>query len=121
VAFNTPFQPVPANTIALSAGLAPQSRQVKLTDFGLSYWPPQMRMVNVGTVPVWVWFSSASQTLVIPVAGTTTVGTPSEGIPLIPGIVEVFTLTNFQGQNLWVSDISTAAAQIYYLTPGEGL
>jgi hypothetical protein len=121
VAFNTPFQPLPANTIALTAGLAPQSRQVKLTDFGLSYWPPQFRVVNIGTVPVWLWISQASFSLTIPTPGTTTVGTPQLGVPIIPGIVEIYTLSNFQLANLWINDISTAANQTYYLTPGEGL
>jgi hypothetical protein len=76
---------------------------------------------NAGTAVVWIWFSAQTATLVIPTPGTTTVGTPQFGIPIVPGILEVYTLTNFQGGSLWISDISTASGQIYWLTPGEGL
>jgi hypothetical protein len=121
LAFNSPFAPLPANTIAFTAGVSAQSRAVAQADFGFNQWPPQLRIFNNGTVIIWIWFSPAQVTLVIPVPGTTTVGTPSLGIPIVPGIVEVYSLSNFQGGALWISDISTSASQTYFLTPGEGL
>jgi hypothetical protein len=127
VAFNIPFAPANANTIGFTAGTSSQSRQVKFSDIwggGASapqYWPPQWRIQNEGSVLVWIWFSSASFTISIPLPGTNNVGTPEQAIPLYPGIIEIFTLSNFQGSNLWISDISSANSQTYWLTPGEGL
>jgi hypothetical protein len=127
VAFNIPFAPLPANTIGFTAGTSAQSRQVTLANFwgnsvGVpNYWPPQLRINNLGSVPIWIWFSSAVFSIVIPTPGTNTVGTPQQAIPIVPGIIEIFTLSNFMGANLWISDISTANSQNYWLTPGEGL
>jgi hypothetical protein len=121
MAGNFPFTACPGNTIGFTAGVASQSRLVQQSDIGLNYFPTQVRIRNAGTVDIWVWFSSTSTVLAIPVPGTTTVGTPSKGIPIVPGVLEVFTLSNFQLGTLYVSDISTSANQNYFLTFGEGL
>jgi hypothetical protein len=121
VAFNAPFQPLPGNTIGFTAGTSSQSRQVTPANFGLTQWPAQLRIYNNGTVLVWFWFSAQTITLTIPIPGTNNVGTPSPGIPLVPGILEIYSLTGYQGGSFWISDISTSNSQNYYLTPGEGL
>jgi hypothetical protein len=113
-------------TISLTAGVASQSRQVFPADFGLpavasapTGFPPHVRIVNRGTVDIWVSFTTASTTIAIPTPGTTTVGTPQQGFLILPGVIEIFTLPT--GGLLWIQDISTQAGQTYHLTIGEGL
>jgi hypothetical protein len=126
VAFNIPFAPANANTIGFTAGTSAQTRQVTFANLwgnaiNPGYWPPQLRIFNAGTVLVWIWFSPGSFAISIPLPGTNSVGTPAQAIPLVPGIVEIWSLNNFQGSNLWISDISSANSQNYWITPGEGL
>ena len=121
MAGNFPFTPSPGFSIGFTAGTSSQSRQVKQSDIGLNYWPSQVRLFNTGTVLVWIYFAAQPTAITIPIPGTNTVGTPGQCVPLVPGILEVFSLSNFQLANLWISDISTATSQNYYLTFGEGL
>lgn len=122
MAVNTPFQPL-GKTISLTAGVTAQSRQILQTDFGLpgmnTPFPPHMRVVNRGSADIWLSFTGASTTIVIPTPGTNTVGTPQQAIIVVSGVVEVFTLPT--GAVLWVQDISLSASQTYHLTIGEGL
>ena len=123
MASNTPFVPQ-GNTISLTTSSTPstsQSRQITPANFGLgsaSIFPAQVRVVSRGTGDLWINFTTATGTIVIPTPGTTTVGTPQLAIIIIPGAIEVFTLPT--GSVLWVQDISTVASQTYHLLIGEG-
>ena len=122
MAVNTAFSPM-GNTISLTADLAARSVQVTAVNFGQpaspGQFPSMVRVVNVGTAAIWVSFTQATATIVIPTAGTTTVGTPQQAIIILPGVVEVFTIGG--GPTLWVNSISLSAAQTFHLLLGEGL
>ena len=121
MATNIPFR-ITGKTITLQTSSSistSQSRQVLASDFGLTNLPEQLRVVNNGTVDVWVSFTQATATAAFPTAGTTTVGTPTAGIRLKPNVVEIISLNT--GPVLWINDISGTASQAYDLTPGEGL
>ena len=110
------------NTVALTtsgSGSTSTSRQITLANIGVTVFPSQVMVSNpTGNAIVWISFTSATATIAIPAAGTTTAGTPTYAIPILPGAVVVFTIT--AGPNLWVQDISTSTSQTYYLTFGEG-
>lgn len=120
----TAFTPK-GNTITFTtSGTGSTAQGVLITPANLglptaSALPTQVRMVNRGTTDVFVSFTPAPATISLPVAGTTTVGTPAPGIYLIPGIVEAFTLPT--GDVVWMNNISTAVSQSYYVTFGEGM
>jgi hypothetical protein len=121
MATNVPFR-ITGKTITLQTSgtiSTSQSRQVQASDFGLNDLPMQLRVVNNGTVDVWVSFTAATATAAFPTAGTTTVGTPTVGIRLKPNIIEIISLNTTPV--LWINDISGTASQTYDLTPGEGL
>jgi hypothetical protein len=108
-------------TITLTADLAARSIQLTPANFGMpgTTFCGQYRMVNRGSADIFISLTPATAVIALPVAGTTTVGTPALGIYLIPGIVEVFTATS--GPSLWINSISTAAAQVFYISCGEGI
>lgn len=114
------FQPQ-SKTVSLTADVASRSVQILPTDFGLAgtVFPPTMRVINAGTVIVWVSFTAVTGTIVIPTAGTTTVGTPQLAMALLPSTVEAFAVPI--GPTLWVQSISLSAAQVFHLLAGEGL
>jgi hypothetical protein len=120
MATNIAFTPQ-GNTVSLTADLAARSVQLTPANFALgsvSVFPSNVRVVNAGTASVWASFTPATATIVIPTAGTTTAGTPTQAIILLPGVVEVFTLPT--GSVLWVNSISLSAAQVFHLLLGEG-
>ena len=121
MAYNSPFQPQ-GNTVSLTtSGTAStsQSRQVTAANFGVQNFPQSVRIANPGSAIVWISFTLATATLTIPTAGTTTAGTPQPCFPLLPGVVEVFTLP--AGPVVFVNDISTGTSQTYHITAGEGM
>lgn len=112
-------------TAALTTNATPStSTSVQLTAAAMGIptytaFPPQARMVNRGSADVFVSFTTASTAAVLPTAGTSTIGTPTNGWYLIPGIVEVFTLPT--GDVVWLNYICTAASQVFYVALGEGM
>lgn len=90
--------------------------------------PPCVRVVNLGTSPVFISFNNAARVAVIPVAGTNQLE-----FPVLAGAAEVFTgLPWFQvgtiagtppvpQMNLIIATISTGVSQPLYLTFGEGV
>lgn len=91
----------------------------------------QIRLLNKGTVDIWLSFTSpAAAAVAIPTAGTTTVGTPQPVTWLEPGVDLVLTLpqgwqaltgTTLNGPGFWLNTIATVASQSLYLQIGEGL
>ncbi len=89
---------------------------------GLSMPPPQARVVNTGASIVYVSFTSALRTAVIPTAGT-----PQLEFPVLPGEDAVFTLP--QGVNvgsavpyaIQINTISVGVSQVLLVTFGEGM
>lgn len=116
-------------SVSVAAGASSASNLLKFTDLGLTQAPQALRIVNNGTVPVWLWISNATQTAVFPVAGANA-GTPAFGVLLMPGVIEIFGFNainvnpnNEQPQNpgFWVNTISSLTAQPIFITGGEGL
>lgn len=95
--------------------------------------PPQIRLLNVTTGMIWLNFSSpAAGTAVIPVAGTTTLGTPQPVVWAAPGVEITITIpvaiTALTGAGVsggplgfWLNTIAAAAAQTLQLQLGEGM
>lgn len=89
---------------------------------GLGMPPPQARVVNTGASIVYVSFTSALRTAVIPTAGT-----PQLEFPVLPGEDAVFTLP--QGVNvgsavpyaIQINTISVGVSQVLLVTFGEGM
>jgi len=140
----SPFQPL-GNSAILTAGVAstscpviyPGAGQLNLNNAS----PPQIRLLNLGTVMVWLNFSvpvfgvgggdptSSAGTAVIPVAGTTTLGTPQPVVWIAPGIEITLTipvgfarLTGVANSpfGFWLNYISGSAAQNFQLQLGDG-
>ena len=98
------------------------STQISATALGFkdNQYPGQVRVINHGTDIVWLSFTSATAVIAVPTAYTNgSGGTPTQAIPVAPGIIEVFTLTG--GPIIWVNDISATVSQTYFLTFGEGV
>jgi hypothetical protein len=113
-----------------AAASTTQSAVIFLTDLGLLQAPQSLRIVNNGTVDIWVSFTPLTQAAAFPTPGTVTAGTPQPGFRLKPGVVEVFALNAMSpnpavaqigNPGFWVNTISTVAAQPFDITPGEGL
>jgi hypothetical protein len=100
-----------------------QSRQVTPQNLGfaasVTTFPPCVRIANRGASDIWVSFTVATATAVIPTPGTATVGTP-QAVWIIPaGAIEVWTFA--PGPTLWINDISTGISQTYHVVFGEGI
>jgi hypothetical protein len=122
-------------TASITAGVAVVTPLIRWTDLGLTQSPQALRLVNNGTVDVWVWISNAAQGgTAFPTAGTASgvggAGTPQYGFRLKPGVVEVFGFNavnlnpnNEQPQNpgFFFNNLSTVAGQIVDISPGEGI
>lgn len=117
-------------TVAVSAGLTAGSNLVKFTDLGINQAPQALRVVNNGTVDVWMWLSNVTQAgVAFPVAAAGA-GTPAYGVRLKPGVIEIFGFNaininpnNEQPVNpgFFVNTIALLAAQAIDITGGEGL
>lgn len=95
--------------------------------------PPQMRVLNAaGGAMVWYSLTApASAAVVIPVAGTTTLGTPqpvswaAPGVEFIVTLPTVARLTGVPGRNdnpigFWLNVIAAAAGQTLQCQLGDG-
>jgi hypothetical protein len=124
MAIGDAFQPQGQTVSLTTSGSAStaQSRQILVTNLGFpagTPFPPNVRIVNRGTSDIWVSFTIATATIVIPTPGTSTVGTPQPALIIIPGSVELWSFD--AGPTLWVNDISTGVSQTYHLVFGEGI
>jgi len=94
------------------------SASVTATSLGLGSIPDQCRVFNASANTVYLSFSEAAQTAVVPTAGT-----PQYERPILPNSVEVFSL-EFGGGKASVSVNTIApvgASNTLILTFGEGL
>lgn len=106
-------------TVAIVAGVAAASTTLTFPGSGgnamaVPFCPPQARVVNNGTVEVYISFTTSARTAVIPVAGTAQLE-----MPVQPNSVEVFNINT--GASLFINTISGTAAQPIYVTLGEGM
>lgn len=118
-------------SVSLTTNAAPatsQSALIKLSDLGMLQAPAALRVVNNGAVDIWMSITPAAAAAVLPTPGTTTAGTPTAGLRLKPGVVEVFTLAALGlaaggagVPGFFVNTISANATQAFDLSPGEGL
>lgn len=69
----------------------------------------QVRVMNNGTATVWIRFGDSA------VAATT-----AAGIPIGPGVTEVFTVASFAGAP-YVAAIAAGSTGKIYFTPGTGI
>ncbi len=130
-----PFMPIGNAVILTTNGTASTVNNVMVPfvpSAGLniaSAQPNSIRMINKGSADIWVSFTAASTAITIPVAGTTTVGTPSAVSWLAPGLEITLTIPGvFQlsgasatGYGFWLNNISTGVSQTFYFQLGEGM
>jgi hypothetical protein len=93
---------------------------------------PAIRLLNKGTVDIWLSFTNpAAATVAAPTAGTTTIGTPQPVIWIEPGVDLIFTLpmtfaalvgapAGLNGPGFWLNMVAAAASQSFYAQIGEG-
>jgi len=124
-----PFQQIGLTATITTAGAnTSQSTLVKFSDLGLSQQPRGIRVINNGAADIWMSITKQAAAAAFPIAGTTTVGTPSAGKRLKPGVIEAFTLGDPMSANVdglgnggfFINTISPTAAQSFDVTPGEG-
>jgi hypothetical protein len=124
MSFVKPFAPT-GKTITLTtngSASTTNSLQILPSDFGYtgSIFPPNYMFTNNGTADIWIVMATTAAVAAaaaFPTAGTTTVGTPQLGFRLKPGVIQVM---SFDGQVLFVGDLSTGTSQSFDITPGEG-
>jgi hypothetical protein len=137
----SPFQPMGNSFIINTSGAASTSQNtlvnmVGATGLGLTNMQPNIiRLFNKGSSDIWVSVTSAAATtVVIPVAGTTTLGTPQPVFFVEPGVDLIFTLPSVwiqtsppgaggigQQYQFYINTISTGISQPLYGQFGEGM
>jgi hypothetical protein len=132
MAINAAFNPQSA-TFLVASNATPSTASAQLVSFnptltaqpaaqasGLQACPSQVRVVNTGTVVVYISFTSALRVAVVPGAN------PGLELPVLPGVERVFTLQQVPNAlsatpyALQVNTISTVATQNLLVTFGEG-
>lgn len=98
---NFPFQ---TNGFTGSIAVSNSSQQASVPPPGYATSPVEARMVNIGTAPCFVRFDGASATV-------------NNGMPMLPGVVEIFELA----PNAVINVISvTTGTSVLYVTLGTG-
>jgi hypothetical protein len=119
-------QPFAINTNG--TGSTSQSTLVPFNSIGIvaAAKPTQVRFLNKGTADIWASITDNAAAAVLPVAGTTTIGTPgSLGAWWIePGVDLIFTFAAVVGgpnsARVNLNTISTGVSQLLYVQFGEG-
>jgi hypothetical protein len=98
---NFPFQ---TNGFTGSVGVTNSSQQASVPPPGYATSPVEARMVNIGTIPCFVRFDGVTATV-------------NNGMPMLPGVVEIFELS----PNAVINVIATTSgASTLYITLGTG-
>jgi hypothetical protein len=102
---------VSGNTVAFTAGTtAPAPVQAVSSTLGGN----QYRIINAGTVPVFLGFGFTATDATNRAVVVTTSG---PAVPLLPGTDEILTFV----PNAWFTGITTSGTAIVYITPGDGM
>lgn len=99
------FTPLPASTKNITVTGASQRVQI-----GAGVGFVGVRLVNDGDEKIWIEFGDED---VVAVAAT--------GLPILPGVTEVLTARNGNGDGLYVAVIGTAGGGEFSATPGSGI
>jgi len=110
----TPFLQNGATRAVTANTTAPAAVQILPTFTSTINPRNQFRMVNAGTN---VAFVGAGPTAALAVANAAPVTTTGDGIPMLPGAVEIF---SFPATWYFTARTASGTSQIY-ITPGEGL
>lgn len=110
----SPFQ-VTGNTVFL--GVTGSSQQVTVANAGTIKAPSSVMVCNLSVNTVYLAFAATTgATAVIPVGGT-----PSQGVPVPAGAVEVFQVPGGDGAGTYIAAIAgVAGPSSVTFTPGEG-
>jgi hypothetical protein len=82
--------------------------------------PTAIRFLNKGAADIWISLTAGASAILVPTAGTTTIGTPQPVFWLAPGVDFVLTPPLPGGGNVYLNSISTAVSQIFYGQFGDG-
>lgn len=109
------FNPQGKTVVVAAAAVAPAGVQAPVDERFSARVSGQMRIVNSSLNLVHLGFGfSATEAAANAVAAVA--GTPADGIPLLPGAIEIMRFP----AGSWFSGVAAAASTVY-LTPGEGL
>jgi hypothetical protein len=120
VSITTAFQPQGLTLAFVTSGTINTAASTQITPQNLGFpanqqnFPPNVWVVNAGTVGVWVSFTPATATIVVPTAGS-----PTQAMLVLPN--QYIAWTVIVGPALWVNSISGTASQPFYVTFGEGM
>lgn len=99
-------------------GVTAASQQVAVVNAGTLKVPSTVRVRNQSTNEVYIAFGAATGVVAAIPAG----GTPALGVPLAPGVVEVFTVPGGDNGGTYIAAVAAVAGPSNVLfTPGEGL
>lgn len=82
--------------------------------------PTALRLLNKGTSDIWISLTAGAGVILIPTAGTSTIGTPQPVLWLAPGVDCVLSPALPGGNNVYLNSISTGVSQLFYGQFGDG-
>ena len=100
----TPFTPQNAATVNID--ISSSNQRVKYSNDGFSQ---QVRVMNNGTATAWIAFGDVTITAAL-----------ATGIPVGPGVTEVYSITSTPGTSLYAAAIAAGSTGKIYFTPGVG-
>jgi hypothetical protein len=109
------FNPQGKTVVIAATTTAPTGLQAPVDTKYTPQATGQYRIVNSGTVAVFLGFGSTAA-IATANAVAAVAGTPSNAIVLLPGTIEVLRFT----PEIFFSGLASAAASVY-ITPGQGL
>jgi hypothetical protein len=119
-----PFQPL-GNAFILTTSATPSAIVSVALDLRgllniLSAAPGSLRLLNKGTADIWISIGAANPASLIPVGGTTTLGTPVASVWLEPGVDLVLTFPQAGQLGQFLNMASSVASQQFYGQFGDG-
>jgi hypothetical protein len=118
-----PFQPYGNAFILVTNSVASTTTSVLvsgLLNIPAGQNPTAVRFLNKGLSDIWLSFTTGASALLVPTAGTTTIGTPQPVFWLAPGVDCVLMPPLPGGLNVFLNSISTGTSQTFYGQFGEG-
>lgn len=118
----SPFQPYGNAFILTTNAVASTATSVLLTgqlNIPSGANPTAVRFLNKGASDIWISLTQGPSVILVPTAGTTTMGTPQPVFWIAPGVDCVLSAWP-GGQNVYLNSISTGVSQTFYGQFGDG-
>ena len=108
--FNRPFTPIDVHTSTQAITGTTASEALVLTSSLLGGHVPNLRVVNDGTVTVFIAFGGSGVVAVV-----------ADDMPILPGTVEIFTMPGNIDAITHFAGIASGAGSTIYVTVGYGI